>query len=173
MIAVAVSGAAAGSGSRGGAKAARSGGGAVQCVPPQLNVSASLAGGRLTVSPEPDSRDASATTQISLLGPPAAEYPGRRRSGLAHGFPRGPARAFSQGDGASFVSSRPFAEGETVSVSASLQLGGAGGTVPVSWSFTVAMRDVPGAGVGSVTPVLGAASGARASCPAPNCARRS
>ncbi len=57
------------------------------------------------------------------------------------------------------MSSRPFAEGETVSVSAGLQPGGAGGTVPVSWSFTVASRDVPGAGVGSVTPVLGAASG--------------
>ncbi len=159
VIAVAVSATATGSGSHGAAKAAASGAGAVQCVPPHLNVSASLAGGRLTVSPEPDSRDASATTQISLLGPPAAEIQGVVVRGSRTGAHGGRLEAFSQGDGASFVPSRPFAEGETVSVSASLQLGQAGGPVPVSWSFTVAARDVPGAGVGSATPVLGAASG--------------
>ena len=42
------------------------------CVPPRLNVSAALAGARVTVSPAPDSRDASVSTQISMLGPPAA-----------------------------------------------------------------------------------------------------
>ena len=39
---------------------------------------------------------------------------------------RGRLEAFSQGDGASFVPSRPFAEGETVSVSARLRLGAGG-----------------------------------------------
>ena len=51
---------------------------------------------------------------------------------------------FSQGDGGSFLPSRPFAEGETVSVSARLQLGQPASPVPVSWSFTVAARDVTG-----------------------------
>ena len=159
VIAVAVSGAATGAGHRAAATAAASGGGPVRCVPPRLNVSASLAGGRLTVSPEPESRDASATTQISLLGPPAGEIQDVVVRGSHTGVHAGHLEAFSQGDGASFVPSRPFAEGETVSVSASLQLGQAGGTVPVSWSFTVAARDVPGAGVGSATPVPGAPSG--------------
>jgi len=158
-IVVAVSGPAAGAGSRVAAAAVVSHGGPVECVPPHLNVSAALAGGRLTVSPEPESRDASASTQISLLGPPAAEIQDVVVRGSHTGVHAGRLEAFSQGDGASFVPSRPFAEGETVSVSASLELGQPGGTVPVSWSFTVASRDVPGAGVGSATPVLGVASG--------------
>ncbi|HEY2216834.1 MAG TPA: hypothetical protein VGH21_05020, partial [Solirubrobacteraceae bacterium] len=42
------------------------------CVPPQLNVTAALAGGRVTVSPAPQSRDASVSTQLSILGVPAS-----------------------------------------------------------------------------------------------------
>ncbi len=128
---------------------------AAACVPHRLNVSASLAGGRLTVSPLPGSRDSSASTQISLLGTPAAEIEQLTVRGSHTGVHAGRLEAYSQGDGASFLPSRPFAEGEAVSVSARLRLGPPAGTVPVSWSFTVATRDVPGAGVGSAETVLG------------------
>ena len=128
---------------------------AVACVPHQLNVSASLAGGRLTVSPLPGSRDSSALTQISLLGTPAGEIEQLTVRGSRTGVHAGRLEGYSQGDGASFLPSRPFAEGEVVSVSARLRLGPPAGTVPVSWSFTVATQDVPGAGVGSAETVLG------------------
>ncbi len=127
----------------------------VSCVPAKLNVSASLAGGRLTVSPAPESRDASATTQISLLGQPAADIQQLVVRGSRTGVHAGGLAPFSQGDGASFVPSRAFAEGETVSVSARLAVGPGAGPVPVSWSFTVAVRDVPGTGAGSTFPALG------------------
>ena len=144
------SGVAHGAGVRRGARAA-----AVACVPAELDVSSALAGGRLTVSPEPASRDASAGTQISLLGPPAADLEGLVVRGSRTGIHTGRLLAYSQGDGGSFLPSRPFAEGETVSVSARLQLGQPSGAVPVAWSFTVADRDVPGAGAGSTFPALG------------------
>ncbi len=126
-------------------------------MPKHLNVSAAFAGGRLTVSPAPESRDASASTQVSLLGPPVGEVEDLLVRGSRTGVHAGKLVAYSQGDGGSFVPSRPFAEGETVSVSARLQLGQPTGTVPVSWSFTVATKDVPGTGAGSVFPPTGRA----------------
>jgi hypothetical protein len=112
------------------------------CVPPQLNVSAALAGERVTVSPEPQSRDASAGTQISMLGVPASELQDVIVTGSRSGAHPGRLQAYSQGDGASFVPSRPFADGELVSVHAQLLEGGH--AVPFAWSFTVAVRDDPG-----------------------------
>ena len=137
-----------------GAKA-RVSGASPACVPAHLNVSASLAGGHLTVSPAPASRDASAVTRISLLGTPAADIHDLVVRGSHTGVHAGRLVAFSQGDGAGFVPSRPFREGENVDVSARLQLPQSGGTVPVAWSFTVAVKDVPGAGAGSVFPPTG------------------
>ncbi len=137
------------------AAAVASGAGVVSCVPPKLNVSSALAGGRLTVSPAPESRDASATAQISLLGLPAAGVTQLVVRGSHTGVHAGRLAPFSQGDGASFLPSRAFAEGETVSVSARLLSGQGASPVPVTWSFTVAVRDVPGAGAGSTFPARG------------------
>ncbi len=52
---------------------------APQCVPSQLNRSAVLPGTSVAVTPLPDSYDASAHTQISLLGAPASALSARRR----------------------------------------------------------------------------------------------
>ena len=114
-------------------------------MPPSLNVSAALAGERVTVSPGPDTRDASANTQISLLGGgrDAGEARGRHRhAARARARTAGRLLAYSQGDGASFVPARPFADGELVSVHA--ELAKPGTTIPFAWSFTVAVRDDPG-----------------------------
>jgi hypothetical protein len=113
------------------------------CVPPALNISAALAGERVTVSPGPDTRDASATTQISMLGVPAGELSHVTVSGSRTGPHAGRLEAYSQGDGASFLPSRPFAGGELVTVHAELLE--AGRATPFAWSFTVAERDDPGA----------------------------
>jgi hypothetical protein len=109
------------------------------CVPPSLNVSAALAGERVTVSPAPESRDASSTTQISMLGVPASELADVTVSGSRSGRHGGRLEAYSQGDGASFVASQPFDDGELVSVHA--QVLEDGHAIPFAWSFTVAERD--------------------------------
>ncbi len=112
---------------------------APECVPPRLNVSASLADSRVTVSPGPDTRDASADTQISLLGVPAGELSQIAVSGSRTGAHPGRLRAYSQGDGASFLPSRPFADGELVTVHGEVREGAR--RIPFAWSFTVAVRD--------------------------------
>jgi hypothetical protein len=112
------------------------------CVPAKLNVSAALAGERVTVSPEPDSMDASSATQISLLSVPGGELSNVSVKGSRSGLHAGRLLAYSQGDGESFVPSRPFSPGELVSVHA--ELTSAGQTIPFAWSFTVAVPDDPG-----------------------------
>jgi len=114
-------------------------GAAVRCTPPHLNASAALGSGRLTVSPAPQSRDAAAGTQVSLLGAPPAQIAKVTVRGSLTGQHPGELRPYSQGDGASFVPQRPFAQGETVSVGVRLLEGA--GTIPISWSFTVARQD--------------------------------
>jgi hypothetical protein len=109
------------------------------CVPSRLNVSAALDGGRLTVSPGPGTRDASAATQISLLGIPAAQLSAIIVVGSQTGTHAGRLLAYSQGDGASFLPSVPFRDGERVSVRGAA--GPAGASVPFAWTFTVATRD--------------------------------
>lgn len=109
------------------------------CVPAQLNVSAALAGERVTVSPAPDTRDASAATQISMLGVPAGELADVSVSGSRSGVHAGRLEAYSQGDGASFVPVKPFDAGELVTVHAAVREGT--GTIPFAWSFTVATID--------------------------------
>ena len=115
---------------------------APSCVPSQLNVSQALAGERVTVSPGPETRDASASTQISMLGVPAGELAKVTVTGSRSGVHTGRLLTYSQGDGASFLPTRPFVEGETVSVRAELLAGGK--AIPFAWSFTVAVRDNPG-----------------------------
>lgn len=119
----------------------------VSCVPPHLNVSASLAGSRVTVSPGPETSDASAATQISMLGVPAGELSGVTVTGSRTGAHTGRLLAYSQGDGASFVPTHPFAAGEHVSVHARLNI--AGQLTPFAWSFTVGTLDTAGAAGGS------------------------
>jgi Arylsulfotransferase (ASST) len=123
---------------------------AAGCVPPTLNVSAALAGSRVTVSPAPQTRDASAHTQISFLGVPVAELSGITVSGSRSGPHPGSLEAYTQGDGASFLPTRPFSEGELVTVQADLTEGAQ--SVPFSWSFTVAVADTAHA-AGAGTPI--------------------
>ncbi len=120
---------------------------AVRCLPPRPDISAALAGGRLTVSPAPASRDASASTQISLLGVPAGELSDVTVTGSRSGTHTGRLLSYSQGDGASFLPTRPFADGEQVTVRASLT--SAGVSTPFAWGFAIAVRDTAGAAGGS------------------------
>jgi arylsulfotransferase ASST len=115
----------------------------VRCVPPRADISAALAGARVSVSPAPHSRDASPATQISLLGTPAGQLAAVTVTGSRSGAHAGRLAPYSQGDGASFVPAKPFAEGELVSVH------GAAAGVPFAWSFTIATRDRAGAAGGS------------------------
>jgi Arylsulfotransferase (ASST) len=103
-----------------------------------LNTSATLAGS-VTVSPLPGSRDASPQTQISFLGVAARELSRVSVVGSRTGTHTGRLLAYSEGDGASFVPSRPFAEGETVTVSAQVRTGGA--VQPLLDSFVIAYQD--------------------------------
>ncbi len=112
---------------------------AVSCAPPRLNTSAALAGGRLTVSPAPDTHDASAVTQLSLLGVPAGELAITAVVGSRTGAHTGRLLPYSQGDGASFLPDHAFRDGERVSVHGELGTGGA--RIPFAWAFAIATRD--------------------------------
>jgi hypothetical protein len=89
---------------------------APRCVPAALNRSDVLPGTKLEVSPLPHSLDASADTQISLLGVPAAQLSHIRVTGSATGEHPGRLLPYSQGDGASFVPDKPFEPSENVTV---------------------------------------------------------
>jgi hypothetical protein len=112
---------------------------AARCVPSRLNRSALLGGTSLTVSPLPNSYDASPRTQISLLGAPLGALSGLSVSGSHTGSHAGGLRAYSQGDGASFVPSRAFASGETVTVGGKVAAGSR--TRRFAYHFVVARRD--------------------------------
>jgi hypothetical protein len=109
------------------------------CAPPALEQSAALAGGAVTVSPTPGSVDSSYRTQISFVGAPPASITGVVAIGSRSGPHSGQLIAYSQGDGASFLPSAPFAQGELVTVHAVLQQ--AQGSTPLEWKFTTAVRD--------------------------------
>jgi len=87
------------------------------CAPAGLDNSA-LQAGAVTVSPLAGSRVASPQTQISFLGVPAAGLSAISVVGSQTGAHSGRLVAYSQGDGASFLPARPFAQGERVSVRA-------------------------------------------------------
>jgi Arylsulfotransferase (ASST) len=120
------------------------------CTPAHADASAALAGGRVTVSPMPGARDASVSTQISMLGSPAGELSHVTATGSLSGAHPGRLLAYSQGDGASFVPSRPFTQGEVVHVRA--RLDGGGHAVSLAWSFTAAVQDHGGEAGGSPRP---------------------
>jgi hypothetical protein len=106
-----------------------------RCVPSHLNVSDVLPNTTLAVSPLPGSYDASPATQISLLGAPASALSGVSAKGSQTGSHPGRLRAYTQGDGASFVPSKPFRPGEWVTVS-----GRVAGRA-FSYRFAVALLD--------------------------------
>ncbi len=112
---------------------------APSCVPASENGSAALADGAVTVSPMPGSAAASHFTQISFLGVPAADIEAVVVEGSRSGRHPGSLEPYSQGDGASFVPATPFAEGERVSVSATVHVGAT--AVPIAWHFTTAEVD--------------------------------
>jgi Arylsulfotransferase (ASST) len=109
------------------------------CVSTRLNVSAALLGGSVTVSPAPNSLDASYRTQISFAGVPAAALTKVSAVGAHSGMHTGNLVAYSQGDGASFVPNVPFTQGENVTVRAVLTR--EGHSTPFAWGFTVAVVD--------------------------------
>ena len=93
----------------------------------------------MTVTPSPNSVDASYRTQISFVGLPAADITAVTAVGSVSGPHRGRLQAYSQGDGGSFVPSTPFAQGERVIVHAVLRRGSV--VTPFSWRFTTAVVD--------------------------------
>jgi hypothetical protein len=110
------------------------------CAPATLNRSAVLPGTALAGSPLPGSYDASPLTQISLLGAPRGALGHVRVSGSQTGSHGGRLLGYSQGDGASFVPSRPFSPGETVTVHGAVRAGGR--AQAFAYRFVVAWEDV-------------------------------
>src|SRR5229473_1110310 len=108
------------------------------CTPATLNNSA-LAAGSVTLSPLPGSRDASPLTQISFLGAPVGALSAISVVGSRTGVHSGRLAPYSQGDGASFLPARPFAEGERVTVHARLRNGGS--AVALIDRFVIARAD--------------------------------
>lgn len=108
------------------------------CVPTSLNNSA-LQAGAVTLSPLPGSRDATPWTQISFLGVSAARLRVQGVSGTRSGAHSGRLLAYSQGNGASFIPTRPFAAGERVTVRARVRTGASWRTI--ADRFAVAQPD--------------------------------
>jgi hypothetical protein len=108
------------------------------CVPATLDNSAVLAGA-VTVSPLPGSRDAPPATQISFLSVPAADVSVQSVLGSVSGPHAGHMLAYSQGDGASFLPTQPFLEGERVTVRARVRVDGS--SRPLVDTFAIARAD--------------------------------
>ena len=112
---------------------------AARCEAAHLNTAAVLPGTTVAVSPLPGSYDAPAQTQISMLGVPATELSEIHISGSRSGSHGGRLRAYSQGDGASFVPTSPFVAGERVSVRGRVRSGP--GSRAFAYRFVVARAD--------------------------------
>jgi hypothetical protein len=110
-----------------------------QCLPRHTNVSDLLPGTAVQVTPLPGSLDAPNTTQISFLGAPVHALVGITVTGSQSGAHPGKLEAYSQGDGASFVPSKPFHPSEQVVVRGKVKRGAR--QVPFAFEFTVAVRD--------------------------------
>lgn len=78
----------------------------------------------VTISPLPGTLAANPHTQISFLGVPASEISNVSVVGSRSGRHRGRLEAYASASGASFLPSRPFAEGERVTASATISAGG-------------------------------------------------
>ncbi len=110
----------------------------IQCAPSSLGVSARPPGSSIAVSPQPGTRAASASTQISVLGVPAAGIRSVSATGSRSGLHTGRLVPYSQGDGASWIPDRPFLAGERVVASVSV----IGARTPAAWRFQIATPTV-------------------------------
>jgi hypothetical protein len=108
------------------------------CVPTSIDNSALQAGG-ITVSPLPGSRDASPETQISFLGVSVRDLTVQSVAGSRSGAHTGHLAAYSLGDGASWLPTHPFVEGERVTVHARARISGR--WQPITDVFAVAKPD--------------------------------
>jgi hypothetical protein len=106
------------------------------CLPPSLDHSATLAGTTVDVSPAPQTDTANPNTQISFLGTPVTDIQDVSVEGSRTGRHDGHVYGYFQGDGGSFVPSKPFAAGERVLVRA--LIGPAPGERRSSFSFRIA-----------------------------------
>jgi hypothetical protein len=91
------------------------------CLPSAIDPSARLPGTSVDVSPAPGTGMANPHTQVSFRGAPASRLAGVAVVGSRSGRHTGAMRPYSQGDGASFLPTRAFASGETVSVRATIR----------------------------------------------------
>jgi Arylsulfotransferase (ASST) len=98
------------------------------CLPSTLNHSAKLGGLPVDVSPAPQTDTANPHTQISFLGVAPAQIQDVSVVGEDSGSHSGQLRAYSQGDGASYVPDTPFDAGERVTVSAIIGASRSGAT---------------------------------------------
>jgi hypothetical protein len=105
------------------------------CLPSSLEHDARLPGSSVSVSPAPGTVTANPHTQISFLGAGESEIHDVSAAGTRSGHHAGRLTGYAQGDGASFLPSRPFTAGEQVSVHATI--GAGSGAKPVSYSFHV------------------------------------
>jgi hypothetical protein len=110
-----------------------------RCVPSTINRSAVLPGTSLAVTPLPDSYDSLPATQVSLLGAAPSALSDVHVIGSKTGPHAGSLRAYSQGDGASFVPRRPFRSGETVTVRGHVSTSGQ--TKSFEYHFVIAHPD--------------------------------
>lgn len=92
----------------------------------------------LAISPAPGTPDASATTQISILGAAPRAIESVAVTGTASGRHAGRLRPYSGGRGASFVPLKPFDAGETVAATVLIR-----GRRPRRFSFTIARLAPP------------------------------
>jgi hypothetical protein len=87
----------------------------------------------LTISPQPNTPDASPQTQISILGVARRQIRSVQVTGQSSGAHSGHLRSYSHHRGASFLLDRQLAQGESVSVEIRVK-----GRKPIRYSFTVA-----------------------------------
>jgi hypothetical protein len=94
---------------------------------------ASAAAGKLTISPQPNTPDASPATQISILGVARRRIQSVSVTGQISGAHSGHLLSYSRHRGASFVPDQPLTQGESVSVAVRVR-----GRKPIRFEFTVA-----------------------------------
>ncbi len=104
---------------------------------PAGSVAAST-GGRLTISPAPNTPDASPQTQISILGDPRSQIRSVSVTGDRSGVHTGRLLSYSRHRGASFVLDQALTQGERVSVEVRVK-----GRKPIRFGFTVATLGTP------------------------------
>jgi hypothetical protein len=109
----------------------------------------------VTVSPLHGTPDASAGTQISFLGAPAADISQVSVRGTRSGTHAGKLEAYSTGNGASFVPARRFSQGEQVTVTAVETVHGVHRTIGTSFAIGVLYYPLAPAGSTGATGATG------------------